>query len=76
MKFRRVLFVVGAFVLLLLKFSADIFRKNVELQMGGLLALRELAAVGAFVLIFLALRPLFPERVTRSDPSHRCRGFH
>jgi serine phosphatase RsbU (regulator of sigma subunit) len=64
MKFRRVLFVVGAFVLLLLKFSADIFRKNVELQMGGLLALRELAAVGAFVLIYLALRPLFPERAS------------
>ncbi len=64
MKFRRVLFVVGAFVLLLLKFAADIFRKNVELQMGGLLALRELAAVGIFVLIFMALRPVFPERAS------------
>ncbi len=64
MKFRRVLFILGAFVLLLLKFSVDIFRKNVELQMGGLLVLREAAALGAFVLIFLALRPLFTVRPT------------
>jgi phosphoserine phosphatase RsbU/P len=64
MKFRRVLFIVGAFVLLLLKFAVDIFRKNVGLQMDALLALRELAAVGAFVLIFLTLRPLFADRAT------------
>ena len=47
MKFRRVLFGGGAFVLRPLKFSADIFRKNVELQMGGPFRLRLPAAAGS-----------------------------
>jgi phosphoserine phosphatase RsbU/P len=65
MKFRRVLFISGAFVLLLLKFAVDVFRKNVELEMGGFMAARELAAAGAFVLVFLSLRPLFADHITR-----------
>jgi phosphoserine phosphatase RsbU/P len=65
MKFRRILFISGAFFLLLLKFAVDIFRKNVGLEMGGFMAARELAVAGAFVLIFLSLRPLFADHLTR-----------
>lgn len=65
MKFRRIFYVSGAFFLLLVKFAVDVIRKNVELDMGGLLALRELAAAGAFFLLYLTLRPLFAGRNAR-----------
>jgi phosphoserine phosphatase RsbU/P len=55
MKFRRFFYLGGAFVLLLVKFAIDVIRKNVELQAGGLLLLREIAVVGAFLLVFLAI---------------------
>ena len=56
MKVRRFLFLAGSFFLLLTKFAVDVIRKNVELEMGGLMFLRELAAAGAFLLIFFALQ--------------------
>jgi serine phosphatase RsbU (regulator of sigma subunit) len=56
MKVRRILFLAGSFFLLLTKFAVDVIRKNVELEMGGLMFLRELAAAGAFLLIFFALQ--------------------
>ena len=55
-KFRRFLYLSGAFLLLLVKFAVDVIRKNVELEMGGLMFLRDLAAIGALLLIFLTLQ--------------------
>ncbi len=62
MKFRRFIFLGGAFLLLLVKFAVDVIRKNVELEVGGLMVLRELSAAGAFLLIFLAIQASFSDR--------------
>ncbi|HSQ75481.1 MAG TPA: GAF domain-containing SpoIIE family protein phosphatase [Bacteroidota bacterium] len=60
LKFRRFLYLSGAFLLLLVKFAVDIIRMNVEMEMGGLMFLRELAAAGAFFLMFLTLQASVP----------------
>ncbi len=61
MKLRRILFLGGALLLVLVKFTIDIIGKNVELQVGGLGILRECAILGAFVLLYFAVAPtLFP----------------
>lgn len=54
-KLRRIFYFGGAFLLLLLKFTFDVVAKNVDLDAGGAYLLRELAVIGAFVLIVLAL---------------------
>ncbi|MBP1690805.1 MAG: hypothetical protein H6Q32_157 [Bacteroidetes bacterium] len=72
MKFRRFLFLGGAFLLLLVKFAVDVIRMNVELEMGGLMFLRELAAAGAFLLIFLAIQATISSRTV--NPVRRL-GF-
>lgn len=56
MKLRRFFSLSAAFLLLLLKFAVDIIRKNVELEMGVLVVIRELAGAGALLLVFLALQ--------------------
>ncbi len=62
MKLRRFFYLSGAFVLLLVKFAVDVVRKNIELEMLGLFVLREIAVVGAFVLVFLALQSSLAKR--------------
>ena len=72
MKFRRFFYLSGAFLLLLVKFAVDVIRKNVELEVGGLLLLRECVAVGAFFLIFLAIHASL---TTRQDNPVRRLGI-
>ena len=72
MKFRRFFYLSGAFLLLLVKFAVDVIRKNVELEVGGLLLLREIVVVGAFLLIFLAIHTSL---ATRQDNPVRRLGI-
>jgi serine phosphatase RsbU (regulator of sigma subunit) len=51
MKLRRILYLGGAFFLVLVKFTIDVIGKNVELEIGGLSILRELTVIGTFVLL-------------------------
>lgn len=69
LKFRRFLYLSGAFLLLLVKFAVDIIRMNVEMEMGGLMFLRELAAAGAFFLMFLTLQASVPSHAV--NPARR-----
>jgi phosphoserine phosphatase RsbU/P len=62
MKLRRLFFLIGAFLLVLVKFAIDVIGKNVILELGGLHALRELITAGAFVLLYLVIEALFPPR--------------
>ena len=54
-KLRRFLYIGGAFLLLLVKFTIDVISKNVELEIGGLSLFRELLAIGAYALIYLTI---------------------
>ncbi|MGA9118561.1 MAG: GAF domain-containing SpoIIE family protein phosphatase [Bacteroidota bacterium] len=54
-KLRRFLFIGGAFLLLLVKFTIDVISKNVELEVGGLSLIREATVVGAFLLLSLTV---------------------
>jgi serine phosphatase RsbU (regulator of sigma subunit) len=56
MKVRRILYLAGAFFLVLVKFTIDLIGKNVELDFGGLPVIREIAAIGAFALVYLLLK--------------------
>ena len=73
LKFRRFLYLSGSFLLLLVKFAVDIIRMNVEMDMGGLMFLRELAAAGAFFLIFLTLQASVPSHAV--NPARRLGVF-
>ena len=54
-KLRRFLFIGGAFLLLLVKFTIDVISKNVELEVGGLTLIREATVAGAFLLVALTM---------------------
>ncbi len=54
-KLRRFLYIGGAFLLLLVKFTIDVISKNVELEVGGLTLIREAAVAGAFLLVALTM---------------------
>ncbi len=62
MKLRRFLALGAAAVLLLAVFTADLIRKNMELETGGLSLLRDLAIIGAFALIVFALHVTLGKR--------------
>ncbi len=53
MRLRRFLFLGGAFLLFLVKFTIDVIGKNVELEIGGLSLFRDGVTIGAFVLLYL-----------------------
>ena len=53
MKLRRFVYLGGAFLLVLIKFTIDVIGKNVELEIGGLMIIRELVIIGAFILVSL-----------------------
>lgn len=55
MKLRNVAYIGGSLLAFLLVFIFDIIRKNVQLDVAGLNATRDLLIIGAFVLIYLYL---------------------
>jgi len=55
MRLRRFIYVGGAFLLVLIKFTIDVIAKNVELDLGGLGILREILVAGTFVLLYLVI---------------------
>jgi sigma-B regulation protein RsbU (phosphoserine phosphatase) len=70
-KLRRFLFIGGAFLLLLVKFTIDVISKNVELEVGGLSLIRELTVVGAFLLLAFTL---FASKKLHEQPPMRRLG--
>ncbi len=62
MRIRRILYLAGAFFLVLVKFTADIIGKNAELEISGLGIIRMFSILGAFALLFLAVESIFPRR--------------
>jgi sigma-B regulation protein RsbU (phosphoserine phosphatase) len=65
MKVRRILYLGGAFLLVLLKFAMDVIAKNVEMGGLGAAIFRELLVAGTFVLLYVVLLP----SIGRSDQS-------
>ena len=55
MGLRRLVYLGGAFLLVLITFAIDVIGKNVELGVGGLSVLRHFLVGGAFVLLSLVL---------------------
>jgi serine phosphatase RsbU (regulator of sigma subunit) len=53
MKFRRIIYVGGALLLLLIVFTIDVVRKNVALEVGGLSLIRDVMIIGIFALVYL-----------------------
>ncbi len=62
MRLRRVLYLGGAFLLLLVKFTIDVIGKNVELEIGGLSLFRDGTTIGAFVLLYLVANNIMARR--------------
>ncbi|RPH37675.1 hypothetical protein EHM92_02045, partial [bacterium] len=62
MRLRRVLYLGGAFLLLLVKFTIDVIGKNVELEIGGLSLFRDGMTAGAFVLLYLVANSFMAQR--------------
>jgi phosphoserine phosphatase RsbU/P len=62
MKLRRVLYLGGAFLLILVKFAIDVIGKNVELEIGGLSLFRDGITAGAFVLLYLLANSIMAQR--------------
>jgi sigma-B regulation protein RsbU (phosphoserine phosphatase) len=58
MRFRRFIYLGGAFLLVIIKFAIDVIAKNVDLDLGGIGILRELLVAGAFVLLYLVISPV------------------
>jgi serine phosphatase RsbU (regulator of sigma subunit) len=58
MKLRRFLFLGGAFLLLVVKFTLDIVGKNVDLELREPALLREATVLGAFVLLYFIVDAL------------------
>ena len=46
MKLRRIFYLAGAFLLVLIKFTIDVIGRNVPLEIGGLSVFRELTVIG------------------------------
>ncbi len=57
MRWRRLIFLGGAFLIILLKFAVDVIAKNVDFDWGSLTIVRELALAGAFTLFYYGLFP-------------------
>jgi serine phosphatase RsbU (regulator of sigma subunit) len=57
MRWRRLIFLGGAFLIVLLKFAVDVIAKNVNLDWGSLAIIREIALAGAFTLLYYVLFP-------------------
>ena len=53
MRLRRIIYTGGALLLLLVVFTIDVVRKNVELEIGGFSLMRDLMIIGVFVLVYL-----------------------
>src|SRR5512146_2795559 len=62
MKLRRVLYLGGAFLLILVKFTIDVIGKNVELEIVGLSLFRDGITIGAFVLLYLVANSFLTRR--------------
>src|SRR5512137_2030775 len=62
MRLRRVLYLGGAFLLILVKFTIDVIGKNVELEIGGLSLFRDGITAGAFVLLYLLANSVMAQR--------------
>jgi serine phosphatase RsbU (regulator of sigma subunit) len=72
MRWRRLIFLGGAFLIVLLKFAVDVVARNVNLDWGSLAIIRELALAGAFTLLYYVL---FPGRSTTDQNPVRKLGF-
>jgi len=55
MKLRRVIYLGGAVLIILVVFTFDVIRKSVALEVGGLSTIRDVVILGAFVLVYLFL---------------------
>ena len=62
MKIRRVLFLGGAVIILLLVLAMDIIRKSVAFEFGGLDVLRDVLVFLPFLLLFLLLEATVPSK--------------
>jgi sigma-B regulation protein RsbU (phosphoserine phosphatase) len=65
MKLRRLLLIGSALFLVLVKFTFDVIRKNVEIEVGGLSMLGDLLVAGAFVAFYV----LVASSTHRRDPN-------
>jgi len=55
MRLRRLIFLGGAFLIILLKFAVDVIARNVNFDWGSLAIIREIGLAGAFTLLYYAL---------------------
>jgi sigma-B regulation protein RsbU (phosphoserine phosphatase) len=62
MKLRRVLYLGGAVLLVLIKLAIDVIGKNVELEIGGLSLFRDGITAGIFVLLYLVANSILGRR--------------
>jgi phosphoserine phosphatase RsbU/P len=62
MRLRRFLFLGGAFLLIIVKFTIDVIGKNVELEIGGLSLFRDGITMGAFVLLYFLTNSIMGRR--------------
>jgi membrane-associated HD superfamily phosphohydrolase len=53
MKLRRILYVAAILVPLLIVFTIDVIRRNVEIEVGAMSLIRDLLIIGALVLVYL-----------------------
>jgi sigma-B regulation protein RsbU (phosphoserine phosphatase) len=61
-KLRRIFYLAGAFLLVLIKFAIDVIGKNAALEVGGLSVFREVTVIGTFVFLFLTADATFRRR--------------
>ncbi len=62
MKVRRIFYLGGAFLLILLKFALDVIAKNVEFGGIGAVVFREVLVAGSFFLFYALLAPVVGRR--------------
>jgi sigma-B regulation protein RsbU (phosphoserine phosphatase) len=55
MKLRRILYIGTGLLLILVTFTIDVIRRNVELEIGGLSFIRDLLVLGVLLLVYLTL---------------------
>jgi sigma-B regulation protein RsbU (phosphoserine phosphatase) len=72
MRWRRLIFLGGAFLIILLKFAVDVIAKNVDFDWGTLTLVREFALAGAFILAYYVL---FPDQGKPEQNPVRKLGF-
>ena len=53
MRLRRFLYLGGASLIVLIVFTLDVIRKSVELEIGGLMVIRDVLVIGGFALVYL-----------------------